>query len=231
MQPASREPPPALEESPVGIEFAQVVAATAQMPKVVAKTASVHLPKMTPVLDLAAVAPPASILPDDRADDRADAAPARPPPGRSADEPPPSPEGEPHPEWDRLIARLREQGIADERVLAAMLDTPRHLFVEEALASRAYENNALPIGLGQTISQPYIVALMTQALLAGRSAPPAQVLEIGTGSGYQTAVLAPLVGRVYSIERIERLATRAGALRPALPLAIDLLQHRVLTLT
>lgn len=102
----------------------------------------------------------------------------------------------------RLIQRLREEGITDERVLAAMREVPRHLFVEEALASRAYEDSALPIGFGQTISQPYIVALMTQALLAGR---PKKVLEIGTGSGYQTAVLAALVEEVYTVERMEPL--------------------------
>ncbi|MHB1140846.1 MAG: protein-L-isoaspartate(D-aspartate) O-methyltransferase [Sulfuricaulis sp.] len=104
---------------------------------------------------------------------------------------------------DRLIQRLREEGIRDERVLEAILHVPRHMFVDEALASRAYEDTALPIGHGQTISQPYIVALMTQALLAGGRLK--KVLEVGTGSGYQTAVLAGLVDEVYSVERIEPL--------------------------
>ena len=104
---------------------------------------------------------------------------------------------------DRLIQRLREEGIRDERVLEAILHVPRHVFVDEALASRAYEDTALPIGHGQTISQPYLVALMTQALLAGGRLK--KVLEVGTGSGYQTAVLAGLVDEVYSVERIEPL--------------------------
>lgn len=104
---------------------------------------------------------------------------------------------------DRLIQRLREEGIRDERVLEAILHVPRHVFVDEALASRAYEDTALPIGHGQTISQPYIVALMTQALLAGGRLK--KVLEVGTGSGYQTAVLAGLVDEVYSVERVEPL--------------------------
>ena len=107
----------------------------------------------------------------------------------------------------RLIERLRTQGIRDERVLAAMLKVPRHLLVDEALASRAYEDTALPIGLGQTISQPYVVALMTQTLLAGGI--PRRVLEVGTGSGYQTAVLAELVPEVYTVERIEPLMRRS----------------------
>ncbi len=104
---------------------------------------------------------------------------------------------------ERLIQRLREQGISDERVLKVILNTPRHIFVDEALASRAYEDTALPIGHNQTISQPYIVARMTQALLADGNIN--KVLEVGTGSGYQTAVLAGLVKNVYSIERIEPL--------------------------
>jgi protein-L-isoaspartate(D-aspartate) O-methyltransferase len=104
---------------------------------------------------------------------------------------------------DRLIQRLREEGIRDERVLEAILHVPRHVFVDEALASRAYEDTALPIGHGQTISQPYIVALMTQALIAGGRLK--KVLEVGTGSGYQTAVLAGLVDEIYSVERIEPL--------------------------
>jgi len=104
---------------------------------------------------------------------------------------------------DRLIQRLREEGIRDERVLEAIRHVPRHVFVDEALASRAYEDTALPIGHGQTISQPYIVARMTQALIAaGR---PKKVLEVGTGSGYQTAVLAGLVDEIYSVERLEPL--------------------------
>ncbi|HWJ06096.1 MAG TPA: protein-L-isoaspartate(D-aspartate) O-methyltransferase [Steroidobacteraceae bacterium] len=108
---------------------------------------------------------------------------------------------------ERLIARLREQGIVDPEVLERIRSVPRHLFVDEALASRAYEDTALPIGHGQTISQPYIVARMTQSLIeAGR---PRKVLEVGTGCGYQTAVLAPLVTTLYSIERIGALQQRA----------------------
>ncbi|HYI85832.1 MAG TPA: protein-L-isoaspartate(D-aspartate) O-methyltransferase [Burkholderiales bacterium] len=109
----------------------------------------------------------------------------------------------------RMVERLREQGIGDARVLAAMGSVARHLFVEEALASRAYEDTALPIGFGQTISQPYVVARMAQTLLAGRS--PGKILEIGTGCGYQAAVLAQLFPEVYSIERIKGLHERARA--------------------
>src|SRR3990172_7920018 len=104
---------------------------------------------------------------------------------------------------ERLIQRLREEGIADERVLEAIRKVPRHLFIDEALASRAYEDTALPIGYGQTISQPFIVAKMTEALLS--DGPPHKVLEVGTGSGYQTAVLSQLVPEVYTVERIEPL--------------------------
>ncbi len=108
---------------------------------------------------------------------------------------------------ERLVQRLTDQGIADLRVLDRIRQVPRHLFVDEALGSRAYEDTALPIGFGQTISQPYIVARMTEALLAGGALR--KVLEIGTGCGYQTAVLAPLVGEVYSVERIASLLGRA----------------------
>jgi protein-L-isoaspartate(D-aspartate) O-methyltransferase len=108
---------------------------------------------------------------------------------------------------DRLVQRLRDQGIVDLRVLERMRNLPRHIFVDEALASRAYEDTALPIGWGQTISQPYIVARMTEALLQG--GPLTKVLEIGTGCGYQTAVLAPFVERIFSIERVEPLVKRA----------------------
>ncbi len=108
---------------------------------------------------------------------------------------------------DRLVQRLREQGIANLAVLDRIRNVPRHIFVDEALGSRAYEDTALPIGYGQTISQPYIVARMTEALLQGGTAE--NVLEVGTGCGYQTAVLAPLVGRLYTIERIEPLLARA----------------------
>ena len=105
---------------------------------------------------------------------------------------------------DRLIERLRtEGGIRDERVLHAMRTVPRHLFIDEALASRAYEDTALPIGRAQTISQPWVVARMTEALL--EAGVPTKVLEIGTGSGYQAAVLAALVGQVYTVERIDEL--------------------------
>ena len=116
---------------------------------------------------------------------------------------------------DRLIARLQEEGIQDQRVLDVMRNTPRHLFMDEAMATRAYEDTALPIGHGQTISQPYIVARMTEALL--QAGMPSKVLEIGTGSGYQTAILAQLVDQVFSIERISYLLGQArqrlGALR------------------
>ena len=108
---------------------------------------------------------------------------------------------------ERLIQRLVEQGIRDPRVLDRIRNVPRHLFVDEALSSRAYEDTALPIGHGQTISQPYVVARMTEAVTLG--GVPDKVLEIGTGCGYQTAVLAPLVGKLYSIERIEALLDRA----------------------
>jgi protein-L-isoaspartate(D-aspartate) O-methyltransferase len=108
---------------------------------------------------------------------------------------------------DRLVQRLREQGIANLAVLDRVRNVPRHIFVDEALGTRAYEDTALPIGFGQTISQPYIVARMTEALL--EAGVPDNVLEVGTGCGYQTAVLAPLVPRVYTIERIEPLLARA----------------------
>jgi protein-L-isoaspartate(D-aspartate) O-methyltransferase len=108
---------------------------------------------------------------------------------------------------DRLVQRLRDQGISNFAVLERIRNVPRHIFVDEALGSRAYEDTALPIGFGQTISQPYIVARMTEALLEGGAAD--NMLEIGTGCGYQTAVLAPLVVRVNTIERIEPLLTRA----------------------
>lgn len=107
----------------------------------------------------------------------------------------------------RLVERLRDTGIRDERVLAVMQALPRHWFVDDALAYQAYENNALPIGFGQTISQPYIVARMTEVLLAGGVLH--KVLEIGTGSAYQTAVLAPLVEQLYSIERLAYLYQQA----------------------
>ena len=108
---------------------------------------------------------------------------------------------------ERLIERLYEEGLSNARVLEVIRRTPRHLFVDEALAHRAYEDTALPIGHNQTISQPYIVGRMTELLLAG--GPLDKVLEIGTGSGYQTAVLAQLVERVFSVERIQSLQDRA----------------------
>ena len=109
---------------------------------------------------------------------------------------------------DRLIDRLREQGIRNSSVLEVMRSMPRHIFIDEALASRAYEDTALPIGNGQTISQPYIVARMTEASL-GEDELPKKVLEVGTGSGYQTAILARLVEQVYSVERIDALMQQA----------------------
>ena len=108
---------------------------------------------------------------------------------------------------ERLIQRLVEQGIASHEVLDVIRSTPRHLFLDEAMAHRAYEDVALPIGFQQTLSQPYIVARMTELLLA--AGPRQRVLEIGTGSGYQTAVLAQLVGEVYSVERIRPLQQKA----------------------
>jgi protein-L-isoaspartate(D-aspartate) O-methyltransferase len=108
---------------------------------------------------------------------------------------------------ERLVQRLQEQGIKDQRVLDRIRNVPRHLFMDEALASRAYEDTALPIGFGQTISQPYVVAKMTEALLAAGETP--KVLEIGTGCGYQSAILSPLVVELYTLERIAPLLARA----------------------
>lgn len=108
---------------------------------------------------------------------------------------------------ERLVRRLRQQGIENVAVLEVMRSTPRHMFVDEALAQRAYEDSSLPIGYSQTLSQPYIVARMTELLLA--DGPRQRVLEVGTGSGYQTAVLAQLVGQVYSTERIKPLLDKA----------------------
>ncbi len=116
---------------------------------------------------------------------------------------------------DRLADSLRERGIRSAEVLEQIRRTPRHLFIDEALERYAYNDNALPIGSGQTISQPYVVALMTQALLmddAGRMRRPGKVLEVGCGSGYQTAILAPLVRRLFSIERIGSLLAAARPL-------------------
>jgi len=109
----------------------------------------------------------------------------------------------------RMVERLREKGIRDERVLAAMAAVPRHLFVEEALASRAYEDSALPIGFSQTISQPFVVARMIEFVL--QKEKTGKVLEIGTGCGYQAAVLAQIFPEAYSVERIKALLERARA--------------------
>ena len=112
----------------------------------------------------------------------------------------------------RLVARLAQAGIKDQRVLDVMEALPRHCFVDEALAHRAYEDSALPIGLGQTISQPYIVAKMTEMLLAnGSSEKMKSILEIGTGCGYQTAILAHLASEVVTLERIAGLQVKAKA--------------------
>lgn len=108
---------------------------------------------------------------------------------------------------DRLIERLQAEGIRDRRVLDVLRSLPRHLFIDEALATRAYEDTALPIGQGQTISQPYVVARMTELLI--EHAMPKRVLEIGTGSGYQCAVLAMLVAQICTVERIEELLRNA----------------------
>jgi len=108
---------------------------------------------------------------------------------------------------DRLVERLREKGIKNERVLEVVRTTPRHIFVDEAMAHRAYEDTALPIGHGQTISQPYIVARMTEILL--EDGIPDVVLEVGTGSGYQSAILSRLVPKVYTVERISALLQKA----------------------
>jgi len=108
---------------------------------------------------------------------------------------------------DRLVKRLQENGIRDQRVLEAVAAVPRHEFVDEALSSRAYEDTALPIGQSQTISQPWIVAQMTEVLLDGGQ--PEKILEVGTGSGYQAAVLACLVPQVFTVERIEELMKSA----------------------
>lgn len=127
---------------------------------------------------------------------------------------------------ERLVQRLAEHGISSPAVLERIRNVPRHLFVDEALASRAYEDSALPIGHGQTISQPYIVALMTQALVEDEVGvkPLAKVLEVGTGCGYQTAVLGPLVDRVFTIERVGALLTAAR--RRLRELGIDNVRYR-----
>ena len=123
---------------------------------------------------------------------------------------------------DRLVARLREQGIDNNEVLACMGAVPRHIFVDEAMAHRSYEDTALPIGHNQTISQPFIVALMTQLLC---EVEPRQVLEVGTGSGYQTAVLSYFCHRLYSVERISALTKRAQKRLAAMSVKNTVLKH------
>ena len=123
---------------------------------------------------------------------------------------------------DRLVARLREQGIDNNEVLACMGAVPRHIFVDEAMAHRSYEDTALPIGHNQTISQPFIVALMTQLLCEVK---PRQVLEVGTGSGYQTAVLSYFCHRLYSVERISALTKRAQKRLSAMSVKNTVLKH------
>ena len=119
----------------------------------------------------------------------------------------------------RLIQRLKELGVSNQKVLDVMNVVPRHLFLDEAMASRSYEDTALPIGYGQTISQPWVVAKMTEWLLADVDSNPIdKVLEIGTGSGYQTSILSLLVGEVYSVERIAPLSTRAKSVLDKLDL-------------
>ena len=127
---------------------------------------------------------------------------------------------------ERLIDRLKAEAIKNLAVLERIRAVPRHLFVDEALASRAYEDTALPIGFGQTISQPYIVAAMTEALIEGTEGKKlTRVLEIGTGCGYQTAVLAPLVQHVYSVERIAPLLQRARSVLAELKITNVSLRH------
>lgn len=125
---------------------------------------------------------------------------------------------------ERLIERLRSEGIRNIEVLNVIREIPRHLFVDEALASRAYEDNALPIGYGQTISQPYIVARMTE-LLIEHNPKPRYILEVGTGSGYQTAVLSCLVTRVFSLERIHGLHLQAQKILRELQIRNIRLKH------
>jgi len=127
---------------------------------------------------------------------------------------------------ERLVQRLASNGITSEVVIERIRAVPRHLFIDEALASRAYEDSALPIGQGQTISQPFIVALMTQALIEnGETWRPEKVLEVGTGCGYQTAVLSPLVGQLFTIERIATLQRRARQRLAALGLSNIRFRH------
>lgn len=124
---------------------------------------------------------------------------------------------------DRLVERLAREGIGDTRVLEVMREVPRHIFVDEALASRAYEDTALPIGGGQTISQPYMVARMTEAVVAGREL--ARVLEVGAGCGYQSAVLARFAARVYAVERLRGLVFNARERLHALGIANVRIHH------
>ncbi|MBB3167939.1 protein-L-isoaspartate(D-aspartate) O-methyltransferase [Simiduia aestuariiviva] len=125
---------------------------------------------------------------------------------------------------ERLIQRLMDQGVSNEQVLDIIRNTPRHIFLDEALSHRAYEDSSLPIGFGQTLSQPYIVARMTE-LLVGAAAKMDKVLEIGTGSGYQTVVLAQLVKQLYSVERIKPLQDKARERIRTLGLRNVLLRH------
>jgi protein-L-isoaspartate(D-aspartate) O-methyltransferase len=127
---------------------------------------------------------------------------------------------------ERLVERLKSEGIKNPAVLDRIRAVPRHLFVDEALASRAYEDTALPIGFGQTISQPYVVALMTEALIEGLGGKKiVKVLEVGTGCGYQTAVLAPFAQHIYSVERIQPLQQRARAMLAQLKISNVSLRH------